>query len=78
MLPRSVPIEEHVVQSRHSSYFSMTYTSMAFLITLAEKKNMLLRYIKKCDERVDAKKMKSSEWKEMLCWVVSVILIIGG
>jgi hypothetical protein len=78
MLTQPAHIEEHVMQTRHSSYFNMTYTSMAFLITLAEKKNILLSYIKKCDEMMDEKKMKSSEWRERLYWIVSLVLIIGS
>lgn len=74
MLAQSVA-EEHLrpSDSRHSSYFDITYISMAFLIALAEKKNMLLNYIKRCEQAINEEMMKSIEWKEKLYWIVMLI-----
>ena len=59
-----------MVALEQTSYLDETYTSMALLISLLEKKNILLKYIKKCDETFDAEKMGSKEYKEKLAWIV--------
>lgn len=72
ILAQEVPIEEHVREedAKSESFFDVTYVSMAFLIALAEKKNMLLNYVKRCEQDASEEKLQSSEWKEKLCWIV--------
>ncbi len=72
LLPKSAGPEENlrVMALEQTSYLDETYTSMALLISLLEKKNILLKYIKKCDETASPEKMASSEYKEKLAWVV--------
>lgn len=58
------------ISSEQTTYLNVTYISMALLIALLSKKNILLKYIKKCDMEVDAKKNLTKEYKEKLAWIV--------
>ena len=72
MLPKSAPTEEglKVVALEQTTYLDETYTSMALLISLLEKKNLLLKHIMKCDSEMSHEKAKSRAFKEKLAWIV--------
>ena len=73
MLAKSALIEEKMkaISSEQTTYLNVTYISMALLIALLSKKNMLLKYIRKCNLEVDTKKELSKEFKEKLAWIVN-------
>jgi hypothetical protein len=73
MLAKSALVEEKMkaISSEQTAYLNVTYISMALLIALLSKKNMLLKYIIKCDLEVDSKKNLSKEYKEKLAWIVT-------
>lgn len=72
MLAKSTLAEEKMkpIASEQTSYLNVTYISMSLLIALLSKKNILLKYIKKCDMEVDSRKDLSKEYKEKLAWIV--------
>ena len=73
------PSEERMkaVSSEDTSYLKVTYISMALLISLLDKKNLMLKYIKKCDEETGPNTDLSRDFKEKLAWIVSLITIQG-
>ena len=73
------PSEERMkaVSSEDTSYLKVTYISMALLISLLDKKNLMLKYIKKCDNETSPNTDLSRDFKEKLAWIVSLITIQG-
>lgn len=76
MLAKAASVEERMkaISSEQTLYLNVTYISMALLISLLDKKNILLKYIKKCDMETDSKKIPNKEYKEKLAWIVRIIL----
>jgi len=73
MLQKNTSQDEElkVVALEQTTYLNETYTSMALLISLLEKKNLLLKHIMKCDTQMSHEKANSREFKEKLAWMVN-------
>ena len=62
----------------NTSYFKVTYLSMALLINLSEKKNIILKYLKECYKKLDPEQELDENYKEKISWLVSKSLNLGS
>ena len=62
----------HRVAIEQTAYLNVTYTSMATLIALLERKNLLLKQMKKYNAEYERSHEFSEEFRQKFAWVVPI------
>ena len=63
------------ISAEENSYLKVKYIAMHLLISHLDKKNLMLKNIKKCDDETGPNTDLSRDLKEKLAWIVSLITI---
>ena len=68
----------HRVAIEQTAYLNVTYTSMATLIALLERKNLLLKQMKKYNAEYERSHDSSEEFRQKFAWIVLSLHLPAG